>query len=64
MPDKQTSGRKKLTPEQKQLYKEKGIIPDDWWNYGINPILGYRNNHLIKVKIIGNTHPIPDKLKD
>ncbi len=64
MPDKQTSGRKKLTPEQKQLYKEKGIIPDDWWNYGINPILGYRNHQVVIPKIIGNTHPVPDKLKD
>ena len=56
--------RKRLTVAQKRLYKEKGIIPDDFWNYGINPILGYRNYHLIKVKIIGNSHPIPEKLKD
>ena len=65
MAAKQTANeRKKLTKAQKELYREKGIIPDDWWNYAINPILGYRNNQLVKVKIVENSHPVPEKLKD
>ena len=60
MAGKQTaSGRKKLTKAQKQLYREKGIIPDDWWNYGINPVLGYRNYQMIKHRIVENSHPVP-----
>lgn len=51
--------RKRLTVAQKRLYKEKGIIPDDFWNYGINPVLGYRNYQMIKVKIVENTHRLP-----
>lgn len=53
---------KKLTKKQKEQQK-KGIIPDDWWNYGINPVLGYRNNHLTKRIIVENSQPVPTPLK-
>ena len=53
---------KKLTKEQKEARKQ-GIIPDDFWNYGINPVLGYRNNHLVKHVIVENSQPAPSQLK-
>ena len=54
-------GIKPLSAEQKQAYKEHEIIPDDFWNYGINPILGYRNHPIIKRRIVENSYPNPVK---
>ena len=53
---------KKLTKKQKEQQK-KGIIPDDFWNYGINPVLGYRNNLLTKRVVVENSQPVPNQLK-
>jgi len=51
---------KKLSKKQaKEL--SKGKLPDDWWNYGINPLLGYRiNNGSTPKRAIYNSLPVPN----
>jgi len=54
----------------KQLNKKqakelpKGKLPDDWWNYGINPIAGYRiPPAYLSRKTVNNSLPVPNSLK-
>ena len=54
---------KKMTKEQRTKHRKEGYIPPDFWNYGINPILGYRNTQMIKHRIVENSHPVPKSVK-
>ena len=55
---------KKLDPKQKKQHRQAGTIPPDWWNYGINPILGYRNYQLVKPKVVENSQPVPKAVRN
>ena len=51
---------KKLNKKQLEDLK-KGQLPDDWWNYAINPVLGYRVKNNWKTNLTANSYPNPIK---
>ena len=51
---------KKLNKKQLKDLK-KGQLPDDWWNYAINPVLGYRVKNNWKTNLTANSYPNPVK---
>ena len=64
MKQKKYENLKRLNLAQKKAYRKHNIIPKDWWNYGINPLLGYRNTQLIKKRIVENSHPVPKFIRE
>jgi len=55
---------KQLTKKQAKALK-KGILPADWWNYGINPIIGHRLTPKTNSKTpVSNSLPVPNQLKE